>query len=121
MFLMKTSVIDVTFFNQDPLGTQVSDLTFLAAQAALCWPLRLIINSFMVLNYITSSDIHYITSANIYYITSDDHIKPTKTTDLPSHLTYPPICPTRLPDLPTHPDNLPEPTDNLTEPTDNLP
>ena len=40
--------------------------------------------------------------------------------DIPTHLTYPPICLAHLLDLPTHPDNLPEPTDNLPEPTDNL-
>ena len=36
--------------------------------------------------------------------------------DIPTHLTYPPICLAHLLDLPTHPDNLPEPTDNLPEP-----
>ena len=74
-----------------------------------------------MLNYITSSDIYYITSSYIWYITSADHTKPTKTTALPTHLTYPPICPTHLHDLSIHPDNFPEPTDNLPEPTDNLP
>ena len=49
-----------------------------------------------------------------------DHTKPTKTTALPTHLTYPPICPTHLHDISIHPDNFPEPTDNLPEPTDNL-
>ena len=72
------------------------------------------------MNYITSSDIYYITSSYIQYITSADHTKPTKTTALPTHLTYPPICPTHLHDLSIHPDNFPEPTDNLPEPTDNL-
>ena len=45
----------------------------------------------------------------------------TKRPDIPTHLTYPPICPIHPPDFkPIHPDNLPEPTDKLPEPTDNL-
>ena len=41
---------------------------------------------------------------------------------LPTHLTYPPICPTHPPDVkPKYPENLGEPKDNLPEPTDNLP
>ena len=45
----------------------------------------------------------------------------TKPPDIPTHLTYPPICLAHLLDLSTHSDNLPELTDNLPEPTDNLP
>ena len=42
--------------------------------------------------------------------------------DIPTHLIYPPICPTHPPDFKLiHPDNLPEPTHNLPEPTYNLP
>ena len=85
------------------------NIHFLAALAALCPP-WLLTDGCGFRAFQTKPDQTYLT-----YL-PDLLSWPTWATsqpDIPTHLTYPPICLAHLLDLPTHPDNLPEPTDNL--------